>query len=79
MSHPIIRNDTSGWQEQIIDGENGFKFSTLALDELTECIRRVLSKNTSNSELLAMGNSSRKIATTFSGADYYQQIYHAKI
>lgn len=74
MGHPIIRNDTSGWQEQIKDGQNGFMFKTLELDSLTECIRKILSKDLTNTRLVDMSKSSEKIARSFSKSNYYQQI-----
>ncbi len=74
MGHPILRNTTSGWQEQIVDGANGFKFDTLKIDELAAAIERILNKSLNGKELVRMSSESQKIASTFSKADYYQQI-----
>lgn len=74
MGHPILRNSTSGWQEQIKDGKNGFLFETLSIDELTQAIEKILHTSLSNDRLLAMSQESQKIAENFSQADYFVQL-----
>jgi glycosyltransferase involved in cell wall biosynthesis len=74
MGHPIIRNRTSGWQEQIKDGQNGYLFNTLSLDDLTKAISKILSKDLTNQQLQKMGQTSQNIASAFGAANYYQQI-----
>ena len=74
MGHPLIRNMTPGWQEQIKDGENGFVVDTLDLDSLVESIGKLLSKELSNHKLVEMSRSSQRIASNFSSANYYDQI-----
>jgi glycosyltransferase involved in cell wall biosynthesis len=79
MHHTILRNRTSGWQEQIVDGENGFLFNTLSVDELADCVERLLNKKLSNEALQAMGKASFEIAQKFSHADYQEQISSIEI
>ncbi len=76
MGHPIIRNKTSGWQEQIQDSKNGFIFDDLNLRELAEKIEAVLNTNTlSNEQLAKMGQVSQNIIAKHAHASYYKQLY----
>lgn len=79
MGHPIIRNNTSGWQEQIMNNKNGFIFNTLDINRLTECIRKILDRDLSNETLLKMSKESQKISSTFNDANYYNQIIKLNI
>ena len=74
MHHAILRNNTSGWQEQIIDGKNGFMFDTSSVEGLADSVEKILNKNLSNLDIRDMGNASFEIAQKFSTADYYEQI-----
>ncbi len=74
MGHPILRNDTSGWQEQIQNTKNGYFFKMHDVEDLTEAIRKLLDKKASNASLVRMGVTSQKIAEAFSNANYYEQL-----
>lgn len=74
MGHPVLRNDTSGWQEQIQDGINGFKFDSKDMDSLVNAIEKILSRKLSNEQLMKMGQQSQVIADKFSSANYHDQI-----
>ncbi len=69
--HPVIRNDCSGYEEQLIDGVNGWKTSTEDWQGLVEVIAESLSlKKTSNKKLETMSNESVKIAKKYAQSKY---------
>lgn len=69
--HPVIRNDCSGYEEQLVDGVNGWKTSTEDWQGLVDTIVEVLSKKkTSNQKLADMSKESVKIAQKFASAKY---------
>jgi glycosyltransferase involved in cell wall biosynthesis len=74
MGHVLLRNHTSGWQEQVLDGENGYLFDDLNVDDLAKKISIILSKNNSDEKLAEMGLKSQQIAAKFSNANYYDQL-----
>jgi glycosyltransferase involved in cell wall biosynthesis len=75
MGHPILRNKSSGWHEQIKDGENGYLFDDLKLASLAAKIELLLNKETlSDTGLARMGKRSQEIAASFATSDYYNQI-----
>jgi glycosyltransferase involved in cell wall biosynthesis len=51
--HPLLRNDCSGVDEQLKDGENGYLVPGNDYRQLVETIERVLNKNTTSNEALA--------------------------
>ena len=63
MGHPIIRNDCSGAEEQIFEGENGFKVFENKYSSLPNAIEEMLNKKkVSNEELSEMSRKSNEIA-----------------
>lgn len=76
MGHILIRNNSSGYHEQIINGKNGLLVDTLNLDDFSKAIEKILNKETtSNSLLLEMSNKSKSISEEFPNNNYYDQIY----
>lgn len=69
--HPVLRNDCSGYEEQLIDGVNGWKTSTEDWQGFVETIADVLSiEKTSNQKLASMSRESVKIAKKYAKSKY---------
>jgi glycosyltransferase involved in cell wall biosynthesis len=62
--HPILRNDSSGMKEQLIDGKNGYYLDSENFDQVVETLEKILNREkTPNKKLASMSASSYKIAT----------------
>lgn len=71
FGHPLLRNDCSGYEEQLVDGVNGWKTSSEDWQGLVSSIEEILNKSkTSNSKLASMSKESVKIAKKFADAKY---------
>jgi glycosyltransferase involved in cell wall biosynthesis len=69
--HPLLRNDCSGYKEQLIDGVNGYALSSDDYDGLVTSIERMLNKSTTSSKLLAsMSAKSVEIASQACDKNY---------
>ena len=63
LGHPIIRNQSSGMEEQLIEGKNGFAVSSDDYEGLVATLEKVLNKDTvSNKQLAEMSAVSRDVA-----------------
>ena len=63
FGHVLIRNDSSGSREQIIDGKNGLKVTSNDYGGLVDAIERIANKSkTSNATLKDMSRMSNRIA-----------------
>lgn len=61
--HPILRNDVSGMEEQLVEGENGWLLDSNNYDQVVETIEKVLNhSSSSNDELAKMSHKSHQIA-----------------
>jgi glycosyltransferase involved in cell wall biosynthesis len=61
--HPILRNDSSGIDEQLIDGKNGFYLESSDFNQVVKTLEEVLNKSkTTDKKLAAMSNISYNIA-----------------
>lgn len=61
--HPILRNDSSGMQEQLFEGKNGYLLDSNDYDQVVLTIENILNKQTTSNALLAsMSSYSNKIA-----------------
>jgi glycosyltransferase involved in cell wall biosynthesis len=61
--HPLLRNDSSGMEEQLFQGKNGFLLETNDYDQVLATIEKVLNKKkVSNTILAEMSAYSNKIA-----------------
>lgn len=70
--HPIIRNESAGQEEQLIDGRNGFAVSSKDFGGLVNVIEKMLNKNkTSNAELAKMSKVSNEIAKKATISEYF--------
>lgn len=69
--HPVLRNDCSGYEEQLIDGVNGWKTSTEDWQGLVNAIEEALNKSkTSNQKLADMSKHSVSIAKKYARSEY---------
>lgn len=63
--HPILRNDSSGIDEQLQEGINGFKLETKDYEQVVSQIETILNKSkTSDKDLERMSKASYKIAVS---------------
>lgn len=69
--HPLLRNDCSGVEEQLIDGVNGWMVKTEDWEGLVSTIEVILSKNaTTNHKLALMSKKSAFIAKKYASLNY---------
>ncbi len=60
--HPILRNDSSGIDEQLFEGKNGFYLESDDFNQVVDIIEAVLNKSkTSNEGLAKMSEYSNKV------------------
>jgi glycosyltransferase involved in cell wall biosynthesis len=72
--HPVLRNDSSGFDEQLFEGKNGFYLDSRDFDQVVDTFERVLNKKkTTNEQLAAMSGYSNKVALA-QGDHSYDQI-----
>ncbi len=70
--HPIIRNESAGQVEQLVDGKNGFAVKNNDFAGLVDVIERMLNKTkTSNADLVKMSIESNRIAKNATKNKYY--------
>jgi glycosyltransferase involved in cell wall biosynthesis len=75
MGHVILRNDTSGVDEQLKDGKNGYLIDHTNIGQFAGCIEKLLNKKTnSNKDLLEMGRTSQDIIDPFMHNTYLDKI-----
>jgi len=61
--HPILRNDSSGIDEQLIDGKNGYYLDSSDYQQIKDTIEKVLNKTTTTDGTLeSMSKASYEIA-----------------
>jgi glycosyltransferase involved in cell wall biosynthesis len=69
MGHPILRNDSSGIDEQLEEGKNGYELSSTDFWQMVATIERVLNRETTNDTALAL-MSKRSYAIAKSQEDH---------
>lgn len=74
MGHVLLRNTSSGKEEQIVNGKNGYIIDSDDIDKFARTIAKLSSKKLTNTELLAMSRASQKMAHKFVDADYFEQL-----
>lgn len=73
--HPILRNDSSGMEEQLVPGKNGLYLDSNDFTQVVEVLETVLNKSkTSNEELAAMSKASYNIAKRQEDNDYLDSV-----
>lgn len=61
--HPILRNDSSGIDEQLFEGKNGYLLDSADFNQIVEVFEQVLNKQkTTNKQLADMSAYSNKVA-----------------
>lgn len=79
LGNVLLRNRSSGWQEQIKDGVNGYLFNNDDIDQLVDKIELLLNKKkTTSQQLSIMGGKSLDMASKFIEANYFDQIFEEK-
>lgn len=75
MGHIVLRNNSAGVDEQLIDGENGFFIDHTNPKQFSQQIEKLLNKDTlSNEDLLKMSKSSQAIMNNYQKYKYLEQI-----
>lgn len=75
MGHVILRNDSSGIDEQLRDGKNGYKIDHTDINQFSAAIEKLLNKKTnSNHDLQMMGGRSQTIIEPFIHNTYLEKI-----
>lgn len=74
MGHVVLRNDTAGIDEQLVDGKNGYFIDSNDINQFADVIEKLLNKKTSDHQLQQMGIMSQKIAEKFLEQDYAERI-----
>lgn len=71
MEHVILRNNTSGVDEQLIDGKNGLLINHKDVDDFAAKIEKLLNINShSNAKLKEMGRTSQNIIEPYTHNTY---------
>lgn len=69
--HPLLRNDSSGMEEQLVDGENGFYLESKDFEQVVETIEKMCRIDvTSSKKLSKMSEKSYDIATKLEHLKY---------
>jgi len=75
MGHVILRNDSSGIDEQLREGKNGYKIDHTNIDQFAKCIERLLNRNSnSNKNLQKMGKVSQEVIEPFTVNTYINKL-----
>lgn len=73
--HPVLRNDSSGMEEQLAPGKNGWYLDTNDFNQVVEVLETVLNKSkTSDQKLAAMSAVSYKMAKSQESNSYLKAI-----
>lgn len=69
--HPLLRNDSSGLEEQLVDGKNGFYLDSEDFEQVIQSIEAICNKSqTSNEALADMSRQSYDIVSKLQDAKY---------
>lgn len=69
--HPLLRNDSSGMEEQLEEGVNGFYLDSADIEQVVETIEKVCNKRTtSNGKLAAMSKASHDMTLELEDVAY---------
>ncbi len=69
--HPLLRNDSSGIEEQLIEGKNGYYLDSNDFEQLVQTIERICNKKeTKNAQLAQMSKASYDIAVQLEQGSY---------
>jgi glycosyltransferase involved in cell wall biosynthesis len=69
--HPLMRNDSSGLEEQLVEKENGYYLESTNLEQVIQAIENICNKaKTSDEELAKMSKKSYEIASKLEKVKY---------
>ncbi|MDQ5885749.1 MAG: hypothetical protein QG628_146, partial [Patescibacteria group bacterium] len=75
MGHIVLRNNSSGMEEQLVEGSNGYFIDHTDVNQVAAVIEKVLNKKTSsNDALFKMGLNSQNIIRKYQLNSYNEQI-----
>jgi glycosyltransferase involved in cell wall biosynthesis len=74
MGHVVLRNNSAGVDEQLVNGENGYLIDHKDIKHFAKIIDKILNKKTSNSSLQNMGKTSQIMISKYSKNNYLSQI-----
>ena len=75
MGHVVLRNNSAGVDEQLVDGKNGYLIDHQDINSISSAIEKLADKGrVSNSDLVNMGATSVATMDTYTKTRYYQQI-----
>ncbi len=74
MGHIVLRNNSSGVDEQLLDGKNGYLIDHTNIQDIARAIEKIANKKTSNKALLAMSKKSQSIIASYTSRTYTDQI-----
>jgi glycosyltransferase involved in cell wall biosynthesis len=69
--HPLLRNDSSGMVEQLVNGQNGYSLASTDFEQVIETIERMCNKSaTTNHQLSSMSKKSYSIVSKAKNLTY---------
>ena len=75
MSHVVLRSESGGADEQLAEGENGFRLDSGNVAQLVSVLHQVLSREAmSDEELRDMGQTSRRMIAPFTAYAYRERL-----
>lgn len=74
MGHIVLRNNSAGVDEQLVDGKNGYLIDHTDSKQFAASIERILNKNVSSSTLLSMSQHSQYLINEYGKHTYLTQI-----
>jgi glycosyltransferase involved in cell wall biosynthesis len=74
MGHILIRNNSAGVDEQLIDGQNGILIDHTDIKDVSRAIEYLANKKTTNRQLSKMSTKSQQIMKTYTDSSYITQI-----
>ena len=75
MGHVLLRNNSAGIDEQLVDGKNGFFIDHTDINQFASRIEAILNKKrTTNKDLVEMSKYSQKLINTYGSHTYISQI-----
>jgi glycosyltransferase involved in cell wall biosynthesis len=79
MGHIVLRNNSAGMDEQLVDGKNGYYIDHTDINQFASRIEKILNKKTnSNTDLQNMGKTSQKLIEPYSKNTYLDKFLNEK-
>lgn len=75
MGHVVLRNSSSGAEEQLQEGKNGYRIDSENIDQFAAVIERILNtRETPNSQLKSMSDRSQQIIRPYEDNTYIDHL-----